>query len=505
MVRAGRTVNAVFALLTVVFALGYLAGGVPVRTGLMLLSGILAAVAIAAGMRWHRVTDQRPWVLVIIALLMLTVANAGWFVTALVRPGGKPADVLVVPPQLGGYVFLLAASLLIVIRHAPRDAGGTIDAAVWGVALAVPAWEFVFRPNLLRSGMGIAGQFLVLTQLLVLFGICGALLRVARTSAASRVCLNHLFASLGFTILGTGIVNIGPVSGGAGSLPALCFAIGYLSLGAAGLHPSVKHLSEPVTPLGGPVPKMRLGLLGTALVLIPVCGGLGQLLGQPADGLMLTVAPLLSIPLVLVRISRLKHALLHQATHDELTGLVNRRHLFTEMQKAIAAHAGGAPGDLALIYCDLNGFKPINDEYGHEAGDAILRATAVRISESVRPGDVVARIGGDEFLIFCTEADEETVRAIGNRVGRSIAVPVAWNGHDLVVTAAVGTVTWTERRIVLPDELLAQADERMYADKRSRSAQRGQHLRTERLDERPQVLPHVVQVEAIEAESGIAS
>jgi diguanylate cyclase (GGDEF)-like protein len=158
-----------------------------------------------------------------------------------------------------------------------------------------------------------------------------------------------------------------------------------------------------------------------------------------------------------------------------------------------------------LIYCDLNGFKPINDEYGHEAGDAILRATAARISESVRPGDVVARIGGDEFLIFCTEADEATVRAIGDRVGQSIAVPVAWNGHDLVVTAAVGTVTWTERRIVLPDELLAQADERMYADKRCRSAQRGQHLRAERLDERPQVLAHVVQVDAIEAESGIAS
>ncbi|MEU4158909.1 GGDEF domain-containing protein [Actinoplanes sp. NPDC026670] len=492
-----------FGVVAAIFAAGYVYGGAPVRTGLMLLSGMVAAVAIAVGLRRHRVIDQRPWVLVIIALLLLTMANAAWFIAAL-QGVAKPPDLLVVPPQLGGYVFMLAASLLIVLRHAPRDASGTIDAAVWGIALAAPLWEFAFRPRMLSIGMGTAGLFLVLTQLLVLLGICGALLRVARTSEAGRTCLNYLFASLGCTILGIALVNMGPVSGENASLPALCFAVGYLALGAAGLHPSVKQLSEPAANLAPPTPKLQLGLLGTALLLIPLCGGLGQLLGQPADGLLLTIAPLLSIPLVLVRISRLKHALLYQATHDELTGLVNRRHLFTEMQKAIAAHAGGAPGDLALIYCDLNGFKPINDEHGHEAGDAILRATAGRITDAVRAGDVVARIGGDEFLIFCAEADDATARALGDRIARSIAAPVAWGGRDLGVTAAVGTVTWTERRIVAPDELLAAADEQMYADKRG-SAQRRQHLRPERLDERAQVLPHVVQVDPVEAEGRVAS
>ncbi|MEU8659846.1 GGDEF domain-containing protein [Actinoplanes philippinensis] len=501
--RAGRTVSAGFVILTVIFTLGYVYGGAPVRTGLMLLSGMAAAVAISVGLRLHRVADRRPWVLVIIALLLLTVGNAGWFHGALVGVP-KPPDLLVVPPQLGGYVFMLAASLLIVLRHAPRDASGTIDAAVWGIALAAPLWEFAFRPHMLGAGMGTAGLFLVLTQLLVLLGICGALLRVARTSEAGRVCLNYLFASLGCTILGIAVVNMGPVTGENASLPSLCFAIGYLALGAAGLHPSVKQLSEPAVNLAPPTPRLQLGFLGSALLLIPVCGGVGQLLGQPADGLLLTIAPLLSVPLVLVRISRLKHALIHQATHDELTGLVNRRHLFAEMQQAIAAHAGGAPGDLALIYCDLNGFKPVNDEHGHEAGDAILRATARRITAAVRAGDVVARIGGDEFLIFCVDADDATARALGDRIARSIAEPVPWGGRELVVTAAVGAVTRTERRIVAPDEMLAAADERMYADKRA-SAQSRQHLRPERVDERPQVLPHVVQVDPVEAESRIAS
>ncbi|WP_433794574.1 diguanylate cyclase domain-containing protein [Actinoplanes sp. CA-252034] len=502
-VRAGRTVSIGFALAAVGFALGYVYGGPPVRTGLMLLSGMVAAVAIAVGMRLHRVTDQRPWVLVIIALLLLTMSNAAWFHVTL-HGRVKPPDLLVVPPQLGGYVFMLAASLLIVLRHAPRDASGTIDAAVWGISLAAPLWEFAFRPHMLRSGIGTAGLFLVLTQLLVLLGICGALLRVARTSESGRACLNFLFASLGCTILGIAVVNMGPVTGENASLPALFFAVGYLALGAAGLHPSVKQLSEPAANLAPPTLKLQLGVLGAALLLIPLCGGLGQLLGQPADGLLLTLAPLLSIPLVLVRISRLKHALVHQATHDELTGLVNRRQLFTEMHQAIAAHAGGAPGDLALIYCDLNGFKPVNDEHGHEAGDAILRATARRITDAVRAGDVVARIGGDEFLIFCVDADDATARSLGDRIARSIAVPVPWGGRDLTVTAAVGAVTWTERRIVAPDELLAAADERMYVDKRG-SAQGRQHLRPERLDERPQVLPHVVQVDPVEAESRVAS
>ncbi|MFC6569033.1 GGDEF domain-containing protein [Actinoplanes utahensis] len=497
-----------FAGVAAAFAFGYLAGGVQVRTGLMLLSCLVAASAIAAGMRLHRVADQRPWLLVIVALGFLTVSNVAWFLAALkYGDSTPPPSPLVVPPQLAGYVLLLAASLMIVLRHAPRDASGTIDAGVWGIALAAPLWEFLFRPHMLAAGADGFTLFLVLTQLLVLLGICGSQLRVARGSRAARACLIYLFGALGCTILGTALVNIGPADGANASLPALCFAIGYLALGAAGLHPSVKQLSEPVQQFGLPAPQLRLGRLGAALLMIPLCGGLGQLFGQPADGLLLTLAPVLSIPLVLVRISRLKHALVYQATHDELTGLVNRRHLFTVMQKAIAAHADGAPGDLALIYCDLNGFKPVNDEHGHEAGDAILRAASRRIIAAVRPGDVVARIGGDEFLIFCTRADANAVHLLSDRVAAGIAEPVAWGDQSLRVTAAIGAVTWTERRLVAPDELLAAADARMYADKRRRaaSAQRGQHLRAERLDERQQVLADMMQIDPLEAERGIAS
>ncbi|HWS38463.1 MAG TPA: GGDEF domain-containing protein, partial [Actinoplanes sp.] len=435
------------------------------RNGLMLLSSVLAAVAIAAGLRRHRVTDQRPWLLVVLALLLLSITNTVVLIGPLGPAGSAhPAEALAVPLQLGGYVFLLAASLMIVLRHAPRDASGTIDAAVWGIALAAPIWEFLFRPHLLRTGMSTGQQSLVLIQLLVLLGICGSLIRVSRTSAAQG-CLRLLFGALGFTILGIALVNLGA----PGDQPALCFAIGYLALGAAGLHPSVRQLSEPAARSGQLLPRYQLSRLGGALLVIPLSGGLAQVLGQPADGLLLTIAPLLSIPLVLIRLSRLRQALVFQANHDELTGLVNRRRLFTVMRRAIDAHTAGAPGDLAVIYCDLNGFKPINDEHGHEAGDEILRRTAVRLAEAVRPGDVVARLGGDEFLVFCTGADQDTVRAISDRVAAGVAEPVPWNDGTLQVTAAIGTVLWTDRNGVPPDELLAAADARMYEDKRIRS------------------------------------
>jgi diguanylate cyclase (GGDEF)-like protein len=462
------------------FTAGYLLGSEPVRLLLMMLSGAIATAGIAVGVRLHRLPDQRPWLLTVLALMMLTGANAAWYLPAAIVGGAElPSPWLAGVPQMFGYVFFLAASLMIVLRHTPSDASGTIDAAVWGIAAAAPVWEFLFRPQMLAKGDSTATQLFALTQLLVLLGICGALLRVARTSGRGQVTLWFLFGALGLTVLGTAVVNMTPTDSGQGSLPALLFALGYLSLGAACLHPSAARLMNPPARASDRAPRLQLGVFGGAMLSIPVVGAVGQLTGMPADGLLLTIAPMLTIPLVLIRIGRLnvlrsrdREALAHQAAHDELTGLVNRRRLFTLMEKAIARHADGRGGDLALLYCDLNHFKPINDRYGHEAGDAVLRATAKRISESVRSGDVVARIGGDEFLIFCPDADSDTAYSLGARIVRALAEPVGWRGETLRVSTALGTTVWTERRVIAPDDLLAAADAQMYENKRAANVTR---------------------------------
>ena len=97
----------------------------------------------------------------------------------------------------------------------------------------------------------------------------------------------------------------------------------------------------------------------------------------------------------------------HLALHDELTGLANRTLLLDRLASALAQ----APRHMAtvgVLYVDLDHFKPVNDVHGHDAGDALLRSLAARLTETARPGDTVARIGGDEFVVMCPELAGET-------------------------------------------------------------------------------------------------
>jgi len=104
--------------------------------------------------------------------------------------------------------------------------------------------------------------------------------------------------------------------------------------------------------------------------------------------------------LPLVRSARLAHARLH----DTLTGLLNRALFLERVQQAINEQRPDEP--VAALFIDLDGFKPINDTYGHAAGDALLKAVSDRLIESMRPGDYVCRFGGDEFLVLCQRLRE---------------------------------------------------------------------------------------------------
>lgn len=136
-----------------------------------------------------------------------------------------------------------------------------------------------------------------------------------------------------------------------------------------------------------------------------------------------------------------QRALAHSATHDALTGLPNRT-LFGDRLEVALAHAERERGLLAVLFCDVDRFKMVNDSLGHEAGDALLEVVAERLGAVVRVGDTVARLGGDEFALLCTGlADIDEARAVGERVCAVMREPVLVGGRPITATVSVGLTT----------------------------------------------------------------
>ncbi|MEV6342283.1 sensor domain-containing diguanylate cyclase [Actinoplanes sp. NPDC051851] len=167
--------------------------------------------------------------------------------------------------------------------------------------------------------------------------------------------------------------------------------------------------------------------------------------------------------------------LAHEAQHDALTGLPNRR----RMQDVLGTSLGRIP--VAVLFVDLDGFKPVNDEHGHEAGDELLRQVADRLSGCIRAGDVLARVGGDEFVVLMPgQISPAAVEATRNRVRQVVELPFRIAGAEIHIGASVGVHMATPAED--PDAALRAADHAMYEIKRGRQASghTGRHRATDR-------------------------
>lgn len=162
--------------------------------------------------------------------------------------------------------------------------------------------------------------------------------------------------------------------------------------------------------------------------------------------------------------------ILYRVSHDALTGLPNRVFLENRIEEAIAAAAKGQKS--MLLYLDLDKFKCVNDTLGHHAGDVVLRASAQRMLQSVRASDVVARIGGDEFVILLNGAsNHEGAAIVSTRMIGLIKEPIAVEGREVFVGASIG-ITTIEDPEVSGKELLRHADLALF---KSKNNGRGSH------------------------------
>jgi diguanylate cyclase len=154
----------------------------------------------------------------------------------------------------------------------------------------------------------------------------------------------------------------------------------------------------------------------------------------------------------------------HRASHDPLTGLPNRHRLEHEMQRAIE-HAGQAGDSLALLYLDLDGFKAANDRCGHAAGDRLLCDVAQRLQESLRHGDLVARVGGDEFVTLLPGCSAKAASKLADALRARLHPPYALPDGPIQLGASIGIACYPADGSE-PATLLAHADRAMYAAKR---------------------------------------
>jgi diguanylate cyclase (GGDEF)-like protein len=373
-----------------------------------------------------------------------------------------------------GYLAAVAAAVLLLrARGSRHDREGLIDAAVLATCTAVLLWQYAIAPNLAVASSAPERAFAILYPLFDVL-LLGLLLRLVLSPGERSGSLWYFVAALGLALAGDvayGVLGLPPTSGWLEASSVLARAM----IPAAALHPSMRTLSQARRPALEHLQPTRLFIVCGSLLLLTVILGLRAWDEQGAAGLGFAAGPSILTVLLTWRLARvvgdhgrITQQLSHQAYHDPLTGLPNRR-LLTERIQAELDLAGHRRGVVALLFCDLDGFKAVNDRLGHDAGDALLRQVAARLLEARRAGDTLGRLGGDEFLWCLPQvADRAEAEAIAGRVREALARPFAIGPETVRVGASVGITLAGAQSTA--DELIQAADEAMYAVKRRRRA-----------------------------------
>ncbi|RLV47990.1 EAL domain-containing protein [Nocardioides mangrovicus] len=410
-------------------------GTAPLSEVLWLLAGVLAVAGTTAAS--FRVEPQlrRPWRLMVVGLALWVLGDTVYGLPTLIHAGagiGFLADYLYVL----GYP-VLAAAMLGLARHrlSYRDLAFTLDALVVSGGIGLITFTSVLRPHL--------GDDRSFGHLLTVVGypvgdilLLAVLVRWAALPGARSTSVRLLLAAV-VTLV------VADLSGSAFDLhglvpPAflqLAWLISYSLWGAAGLHPSATDPPPTVTAGDDGHGKLRLLAVAIAVMVPP-----GVLATQEAFGLPLDVWPVVTAAVVLFGLvvarmylvlaemvrtdderRELQRRLQHEATHDLLTGLVNRAQALRHVDDVLgSSYARGVRA--AVLFIDLDGFKRVNDTYGHAAGDEVLQLVAARVVRET-PRELAARLGGDEFMVLLEDTDEHAALQVAQRLVEALHQP----------------------------------------------------------------------------------
>ncbi len=424
------------------------------------LAGLGAVPAVILGLLAVRPGKRLPWWLLLAALIAFNVADLvranpagteGWLSGSL----DAAADLLA-----------LAAVLAVVLRRGRNDAGGLTETIIIGLAVGWLLWDLVVGP-LQSAPDGSSARVQNFVTVFALAGMCGALVRLAVTAHEPQAALWWLIGALASSFSGNVAQSL-PTTPTTQTTAAMSFIATYGFVGLFGLDPGAPKLLRPIYTAVDRLTRKRLVLLGTAIALVPVTHSLRASLGGPKDDLPLAVAGVLITTLVMVRIGQLsaqrdraEAALREQAGRDPLTNLTNRREFVEQLDDVLTRRTPSA-----VLFCDLDGFKMVNDQWGHAAGDQLLTQVATRLRSAVRSSDVISRFGGDEFVVLLVDAASSDIKMVCERLNSVFARPFHLDVATVTIGASIGVATAAVHQPVRSEELIRRADRAMYMAKR---------------------------------------
>jgi diguanylate cyclase (GGDEF)-like protein len=429
---------------------------------LVLLGGV-RIYRLDRSLLWH-VGRTKPWVFLALGLAAVVFADAGKGVIG--STTWPPATELVLVP---GYVCVALGVLLPIQGRAPgRALDALVTSAIGVLSVGFPLWTLAFEQRV-KHGMpvptAVTALGVPLLDLLVLF----MLARLMLLSEEHPPAYNYLLLAVGTLAAAHGVAAVNVLHGVAQPIQGLGgpLLLGYGLWAAAALHPSMGQLFDPperIPPRIGAPQLAVLGLvqlLGPALLAVQTARGIKGSIPSVVGGTgLLSALVVVHLTIGLRARARVEHA----AHHDELTGLP-RRELFNDRLAIAVAAASQRQGSLAIMFIDLDRFKKVNDSLGHAIGDQVLQLVARRLRRCVRDGDVVARMGGDEFTVLLPDiAEEHDAGVVARKVLDAFVEPFNVAGRGLYVTASVGLAVYPSHGSD-PQVLLKNADAAMYQAK----------------------------------------
>jgi diguanylate cyclase (GGDEF)-like protein len=449
----------------------------PLADQTFMLLGLAALAATVLGVRRFRPARVWPFAVITLALLCFLVGGSMRIELDTIGDVGHSRALAPDLATLPGYLLFGAgiAGFARARRGSRRlDPDVALDGAVASLAALAVAWAYLITPALDKTDAPLHVRLVLAAYPPMSVFLVALTAQIAFVAGSRRPTAHRLLVVALCTML-VGDVLYMLADAHIATVPAKLldfpYALAYVAFATSVLHPSMRELVEPVPRVDRTPRSARLAVVSLSLA-IPVVIVLLQSDNKAGERNVLAVVVLALTAAAVCRVFRALRAharseqrLVHQATHDSLTGLPNRVFLEDYVENLLARQRG-TDRLLALLFLDVDRFKVVNDSMGHGLGDDLLVAVGKRLRGVVPRDNVVVRLGGDEFVVVLESFSRpDEARYVAESVRACFAVPFTVRDAEIYASVSVGVAIASPGDRVTVESLLRDADTAMYQAK----------------------------------------